>query len=124
MSFLGQRRGPRSRFFFFPLVAGAAALALGGVVMGLWNAILPEAVHAGRLSYWQGVGLLVLCRVLFGSFGSGRGGRPGMGGPARPGHDKWQHMTDDERQQFRQQWQARGRSWGGQRPSQGPPTAE
>ncbi|MBO2007797.1 hypothetical protein [Hymenobacter negativus] len=117
MSFLRQRRGRRGRFLFFPLVAGAAALALGGVVMALWNAILPDALHAGRLNYWQGVGLLVLCRVLFGSYGRGGAGGRGHG----QGHEKWQRMSDDERQQFRQQWQARARAWGGGRPPQAPP---
>jgi len=112
--------------FFFPLVAGAAALALGAVVMALWNAILPEAAHAGRLGYWQGVGLLVLCRVLFGSFGTGRGGRPGGAGPAgnRPwksqSQEKWQAMSADERHRFRQQWQERCRARGGGRPPQAP----
>ncbi|MDQ2769459.1 MAG: hypothetical protein M3Y54_03035 [Bacteroidota bacterium] len=117
MTYFRQRRGPWGRFFFFPLVAGAAALALGGVVMVLWNAILPDAVHAGRLGYWQGVGLLVLCRVLFGSYGPGRGG---SGGRAHgPGREKWLHMSEEERRQFRQQWQRRARAWGG--PPQGPP---
>ncbi|WP_226163302.1 hypothetical protein [Hymenobacter terricola] len=121
MSFFRQRRGPWGLSLFFPLVAGAAALVLGGVVMALWNAILPEAVHAGRLSYWQGVGLLALCRVLFGSFGPGRGGRPGGAGWQRhhEGREKWQRMSEEERHQFRQQWQARARAWG--RPPQGPP---
>jgi len=122
MFFPGQRRGSRRRFFFFPLVAAAAALALGGVVMGLWNAILPAAAHAGRLSYWQGVGLLVLCRVLFGSFGPARGGRQGGGYSDRPGtglgREKWLRMSDDERRRFRQQWQERCRP-GGRPPGAG-----
>ena len=118
MLFPGQPRGPRGRRPFFALVIVAAALALGGVVMGLWNAILPDALHAGRLSYWQGVGLLVLCRVLFGSFGAGRGGA-GRGGWAGQGHAKWLAMSDEERQQLQQQWQARRRPWGGPPPPPG-----
>lgn len=118
MPFSGRRRGPRGRFFFFPLVAGAAALALGALVMALWNAVLPEAIHAGRLSYWQGVGLLVLCRVLFGSFGAGRGGRPWH--QAWQGREKWQQMSEEERRQFRQQWQARSRGRSGGWPPPGP----
>lgn len=101
-----QRRGPRGRFLWFGLVALAAVLALGGLVAWLWNAILPTALHAGPLSYWQGVGLLVLCRVLFGSLGAGRGGRPGWG-QRGPHFAKWQRLSPDERQQFRRQWQAR-----------------
>lgn len=105
-AFPPRRRGPRGRFLWFGLVALAAVLALGGLVAGLWNAILPAALHAGPLSYWQGVGLLVLCRVLFGSLGTGRGGR-GWGGPRGPHFAKWQRLSPDERQQFRRQWQAR-----------------
>ena len=120
MSYLGRRRGPRGRFFFFLLAAGAAVLALGGAVMALWNAVLPEAVHAGRLGYWQGVGLLVLSRLLFGSFGPGRGGSGWR--TAGRGHEKWQRMSAEERQQFRQQWQRRARNWSGPLPGP-PPTA-
>ncbi|RZK16009.1 MAG: hypothetical protein EOO56_21385 [Hymenobacter sp.] len=97
----------------------AGALALGALVMALWNAVLPAALHAGRLSYWQGVGLLVLCRVLFGSWS---GGRRGMGGPGlhRPGpQERWLSMSEEERRAFRQRWQARGPRWGWNPPAPG-----
>ena len=77
----------RGRFFFFPLIPIAAALLFGFVVMLLWNAILPQVVNAAPLSYWQAVGLLVLSRILFGSFF--RGGhnliREESGGAVLPG---------------------------------------
>ncbi len=118
MAFFSHRRGPRGRFVFLPLLAAAAALALGGAVMGLWNAVLPAVAHAGRLSYWQGVALFVLCRVLFGSVGAGWGGRsPAWGGGWRAHQEKWQRMSPEERQEFRQKWQERGRrGWSGPRP--------
>ncbi|MGI4872179.1 MAG: hypothetical protein ACRYFX_13515 [Janthinobacterium lividum] len=114
MPFPGSPRGPRGRFAFFALAAAGLALLLGGVVMLLWNAVLPAATHAGPLTYWQGVALLVLCRLLFGSFGGGRRGG-GLGGPAAwaAQREKWQQMTPEERQQFRQRWQARRGRWGG-----------
>ena len=119
MLFRPQHPGSRGRFVFFLLVFGGGALALGGLVMALWNAILPEAAHAGRLGYWQALGLLVLCRVLFGSWGGGRPGGGRRGGP----HARWQAMSEDERQQFRQRWQQRGRrSWGP--PPAGPAAAD
>ncbi len=117
MAFRGRFGGPRrGRFLFIPLVAAAAAAALGGVVMALWNAILPAAVGAGRLSYWQGVGLLVLCRILVGGFGGRRGGpgwrrgAPDSNGSPRPPREKWLQMSEDERREFRQQWQERCRA--------------
>jgi hypothetical protein len=45
-------------------------LALGSLaVMLLWNAVVTSALGLGPLGYWQAMGLLALCRVLFGSFG-------------------------------------------------------
>jgi hypothetical protein len=107
------------RFLLFPLIGAALALGLGFVVMLLWNAILPGAVHAGRLSYWQATGLLLLSRILFGSY---RGGRPGGGGSFRrqAWKDKWSGMTPEERDRFRGEWQRRCRpdAARGQRPEE------
>ena len=100
------RQRPRRRFIFFPLVAIMMLLLFGLVVMLLWNAILPEALHAGRLKYRQAVGLLVLCRILFGGFGGPFRGRwPGGGGPAW--RNKWTKMTPEEQERFKAEWQRR-----------------
>ena len=95
-------------FPFFPIIAIAAVLLLGFIVMLLWNAILPEAINAGKLTYWQAVGLLVLCRILFGGFR----GRPGQqpqhgwrGGP--PWRGKWMNMSDEDKTKFREEWKKR-----------------
>ncbi|MCZ4243080.1 hypothetical protein [Pedobacter punctiformis] len=94
--------------FFFP-VAVLIALVLGYVVMFLWNLILPEAAHAGKLNYWQALGLLVLCRILFGNFGRGGGckGRPGFGRGGRYMREKWHNMNPNERAKFRSEWRER-----------------
>ena len=97
-------RGPR-RAVFFGAIAIAALALFGGVVMLLWNAILPKVTAVKELSYWQGVGLLLLCKILFGGF------RPG-GGPARwnrgtAWRDKWAGMSEEERSRFREEWKDR-----------------
>ena len=58
-------------------------------------------------SLWQALGLLVLMRILFGSFGFGRrGGMPGGGMPGMPGRgmnpvrEKWMKMTPEQRKEF------------------------
>ncbi len=49
-----------------------AFLAVGSLVfMLLWNALLPAIFGLKAIGYWQAVGLLVLARILFGSFGRG-----------------------------------------------------
>jgi len=115
MPSFNQPRGPRGRSLFFPLAGAALALLLGGVIMSLWNAILPEVAHTGRLSYWQAVGLLVLCRILFGSFGPRAGGGAGRHGWGR-GYGKWMQMSDEDRQRFRAQWWERHQHRRGGRP--------
>ena len=94
----------RKRFFFFPLIALAFILAGGAAVMILWNAILPNIITVvGPVTYIQAVGLLILCRILFGGFR----GRPGgyRGGP--PWRQKMSNMSEEEREKFRAQWRER-----------------
>ena len=93
------------RFFIILLFATAAVLLLGGIVLLLWNAILPSLLHVNIITYWQAVGLLLLCKILFGSFRPG--GRRTFFGP--PGHlkEKLMNMSEEEKTVFRQQWQKR-----------------
>lgn len=52
---------------------GALALLFGYVVMVLWNSVVADVLAVRKLSYWQGVGLLVLCRLLVGGLHTGHG---------------------------------------------------
>ena len=98
-------RDKRKRLLrFFPLIILIGVLLSGLVVMLLWNAILPTAIHAGTLTYLQATGLLVLCRLLFGGFGRRFG--PGRRGAAG-GREKWMNMSDEEKNRFREEWKRR-----------------
>jgi len=50
----------------------ALAFVLGTVVQLLWNWIMPEIFKLGRITVLQGIGLLVLTRLLFGRMGQRR----------------------------------------------------
>ena len=41
----------------------------GGVVRLLWNWLLPAIFDWRPITFWQAVGLLALCRILFGGHG-------------------------------------------------------
>ncbi|SCC09907.1 hypothetical protein GA0061071_105307 [Kosakonia oryzendophytica] len=83
--------------FAKPLVIGVVLLVvLGLVVMSLWNAVLPAIVGVKTIGFWQALGLLVLCRILFG----GLGFRPGMFGRHRRMHERWMQMTPEQREEF------------------------
>jgi hypothetical protein len=77
----------------------------GEVVMHLWNWLLPAMFGWRQVTFWQALGLLVLCRILFGRLG---GHRPG-GGRWRG----WQRMTPEEREKFRQGMRSRCGDFGG-----------
>jgi hypothetical protein len=49
------------------LMAGLAFL-FGFIVMLLWNWLMPEIFDLGKITYWQGWGLVILAHILFKSF--------------------------------------------------------
>jgi len=79
-----------------PLLIGALSLA----VMRLWNWLLPTLFHVPSIDFLQALGLLVLSRILFGGM---RGPRPwGHPGWRARWHDRWEHMSEEERGKFRE----------------------
>ncbi len=83
----------RIRFFGKAALAVVAIAVLGGVVMALWNAVVPAVfANVHTIDYPHAVGLLILSRILFGGF-RGRGGWRG-----RDHRAKWQAMTPEERE--------------------------
>ncbi|MEJ7769347.1 MAG: hypothetical protein WKF89_16125 [Chitinophagaceae bacterium] len=96
------------RMIFFPLLFVVITLVLGVAVMYLWNTILTDVVEVKRLGYWQAVGLLILCRVLFGNFGrTRRGARHPMASSYSPWRNKLMQMSAEERARFREEWRKR-----------------
>ncbi len=81
------------------LLALAAVAAIGGVVMLLWNWVMPALfASAMPLDYPHALGLLLLSRILFGGF-RGHGGWHG-----RHHWRKWAAMSPEEREKLREQW--------------------
>jgi hypothetical protein len=87
--------------FLAPLAIGALLLfiAIGGaVVQQLWNWLAPSIFGWRQITFWQAVGLLALCRILFGRVG-GRGfGRSNV---RRRIAERWERMSPEERERFR-----------------------
>lgn len=100
----------RSRYWMFPIFFIAGAFAFGMAVMLLWNAILPDIAAVKPINYWQALGLLALCRILFGGWRGGRPMRPrgqrGAGGPPML-REKWMNMSEEERTAFKAEWRRR-----------------
>src|SRR5947207_8922311 len=80
-----------------------AFFAFGGVVMLLWNAVLPPATGWHTITYGQALGLLVLCKILFGGFR----GPAGRWHSRRRMFERWEQMTPEEREKFREGMRSR-----------------
>lgn len=94
------------RFLIFLFFGGLAALAVGVIVMLLWNAILPELLGVKQINYWQSVGLWILCRILLGSFRPGGRNRRHMG-PSPQWKAKFMSMSEEEKKAFKEEMRRR-----------------
>ena len=79
------------------ILALIACVALGFIVMGLWNWLLPPLFGWRVITYWQALGLFILSKLLFGGL---RGGH-GHGFRRRELRERWEQMTPEQRDQFR-----------------------
>lgn len=83
---------------FLPF-ALAIAVLLGFVVMWLWNWLMPALFGWHTIGFWQAVGLFFLCKLLFGGFRGGHG--PSLHWRRRM-MERWEQMTPEEREKFRE----------------------
>jgi hypothetical protein len=82
------------------ILAMVLFVAIGGyVVMHLWNWLLPGLFGWRPITFWQGLGLLALCRILFGGF---RLHGPGGSNFRHRMRERCGRMTPEEREKFRQ----------------------
>lgn len=85
------------RVLKFLVFAAVAIVVLTGLVMSLWNWLMPAIFAARAITFWQALGLLALARLLFGRW---------HGGPGRRMYwrhrlsQRWNEMTPEEREKF------------------------
>ena len=90
-------------FFVAPLALVAFIVIGGEVVMHLWNWLLPALFGWRQITFWQALGLLVLCRILFGGWSGGSDRSKSR----RRSSEQWERMTPEEREKFRQNMRSR-----------------
>lgn len=94
-----------------------AFIAIGGlIVLYLWNWLLPPLFGWRQIAFWQALGLLALCRILFGRFGFRGTARPSW---RRRMDERCDWMTPEEREQLRERFRQRMRERWGFAPSPG-----
>jgi hypothetical protein len=108
-----------AKFVAFAVLATAVFCLVGLIVTGLWNALMPALFGQKAITFWQAIGLMFLLRFLFGGF------RGRAGWPRHWRHrmmERWEQMTPEEREKFRDSM--RGRRCGPFAPPPVGPAAE
>ncbi|WP_413726641.1 hypothetical protein [Sodalis sp. RH16] len=86
----------RDRKFKILVMAVVAVAAVTTLVMLLWNALLPVIFGVKSIGFFQALGLLILSKILFGSFhGHGMFARR-----RQEMRERWMAMTPEEREAF------------------------
>src|SRR5262249_44442791 len=108
---LNMRSRRKKLFWIAPLAILGIALFIfigGLIVRELWNWLLPGLFGWPQITFWKAVGLVALCRILFGGHGFRAGHRSNIRRRIEERMaERWEHMTPEEREMARQRWQAR-----------------
>jgi hypothetical protein len=103
----------KRRFVFIPLAVAAFLSLISLVVMSLWNYLLPGILHVGTITFWQAMGIFILCKILFG-FGKG-GNKMGGGAPwmRRRMEERFKNMSPEDKEKFKAKMENHicGRGW-------------
>ncbi len=78
-----------------------AVLAMGMVIMFLWNWLVPNLFKGPEIGFWQALGIFVLAKILFGFGGGGKCGKGGHYSWKHRYHEKLSAMTPEERERFK-----------------------
>lgn len=77
-----------------------AVTAFTFATMWLWNWLVPVLFQGPVIDFWQTLGLLVLSKIFFSGFG--KGGSSHNGKWRGYWKEKWQGMSPEERERFKQ----------------------
>ncbi len=102
-------RNKVARAVKFAVFAVLFVTLFGYVVMRLWNWLMPVLFGWHGIGFWQAVGILVLSNILFGGFRGRPGGRMHWRGRMM---ERWEQMTPEEREKFRESMRGRCGSFG------------
>src|SRR6478609_6398715 len=92
----------------FALFALAFVL-FGYVTMCLWNWLMPYLFHLPSIDFGMAIGLVILSKILFGGMRMKSGGW----GHRKFWKAKWESMSEEEREKFKQDFAVRCKhKWG------------
>ena len=97
--------------FLFPLIILAVVALVTYIVYRLWNGVLVDVLAVKTITYWQALGIFVLAKILFVGFPGGRGRHFGPTWRHRMMEERWDSLTQDQREQMREEMRNRFGDW-------------
>ena len=80
---------------FIPIIIALFIALFALVIMYLWNWLMPEIFGLTTITFWQAIGLGLLAKLLFGTFGSDKSSKKsdkcGSKRSSKKDFSKWQH---------------------------------
>jgi len=96
------------RFIFFVPLIIALIFVMGFVIQYLWNALLPEIIGVGTVTYWQAMGILLLSKILFGGFSGGKDKKSKKRNCKKSKisdlKEKWNQLDDEQKEKIKREW--------------------
>jgi hypothetical protein len=80
---------------------------VGFGVMYLWNFVMPYLFGLPLIDFWKAIALFILSKILFRS----HGGWVGKGLWNMKMKEKWNQMSPEEKDRFRESWKMRCEKW-------------
>lgn len=102
----------KSKYILWPIGIIAMAALMTGVVMLLWNWLMPILFGLSVITFWQALGILILSKILFGAHFGKRSGHCSCNGGGYGGHygwkqkfkSKWQDMSEEDKKKWESKW--------------------
>lgn len=93
------------KVFTIPITIAVILFVSSAAVMFLWNALLPEILGISTITYWQAMGIMVLCKILFGSFHNrfSHSNYNRQYNRRKELAEIWTRMTPDQKQRMKQE---------------------
>lgn len=97
----------RKKIGLFILFPPLLLFAITGIVMWLWNLLLPEIIGVKAINFWQAMGILVLSKILFGGIHGKFGHKNCHFRHADMHHQKMCEMSDEDKEKLKEKFKER-----------------
>jgi len=84
--------------YIFAIIFGI--IGLGFATLYLWNWLVPELFNGPLITIWQAFGLIILSKILFGSF-KGKHNCSMHKGMQKNWKEKYEGLSDEEKEKFK-----------------------